>query len=536
MKLPRKGDTGSKKSTLHGVHAVLGLDVVGFSRFSEEEQHEAVSNLFGWIRRALQYNDIHEDDLIWCHAGDGGYLTFDSYHACIRAINVAFDIVRRAKSGDWRRTSGECLTLRLGLHAGFVQQTVPLGLGMWKEASGAGINTAARILGLSAPGQILVSRQYYDAYMKNAPQPDIEIGPLHSRSVKHGVKVEVMNANANGLCLSQSDADCFQWQAISAFWQQMIFEYESLISDSLKAGSTLAAVAAAKFLLAFKQPKPVIDLCRAIGLEHDQTLFGFAVARHEILSQLSAASLLRVIELSDTRMVEQNEIICQRGDPAETCFFVVSGKVVVERPDIVESVIVRTGALLGEFGLWMSGLTRTATIRAITKSLIFEIPLGRFREVLNQSQGANLVFERIQERIMSNVFGAPDLFPGLDPQRVKGGKCVKLALGSSIDISETTYILFNGEVEVRLDKDLPKRITASGQARPDTVVGIISRLGKPDGTTAGVVSETVCVTVPHKELLRIFAESPAVQRVWDGLCGVRMAERQVPESGFEVRA
>jgi CRP-like cAMP-binding protein len=349
------------------------------------------------------------------------------------------------------------------------------------------------------------------------------------------VKVEVMNANAHGLCLSQSDAAAFQWQAISALWQQMIVEYESLINDSLKAGSTLAAVAAAKFLLTFKQPKPVINLCRAIGLEQDQTPFGFTVARHEILSQLSAASLLRVIEISHTRIVEQNETICQRGDPAESCFFVVSGKVVVERPDIVESVIVRTGALLGEFGLWMSGLTRTATIRAITKSLIFEIPLERFREVLNQSQGANLVYERIQERIMSNVFGAPDLFPGMDPQVVKGGKCVKLASGDLIDISETTYILFNGEVEVSLEKNLPKRITASGQARPDTVVGIISRLGKPDGATARAVSETVCVIVPHKELLGIFAESPSVQRVWDGLCGVRMAEKQISESASEVR-
>src|SRR5262245_22010463 len=105
-------------AALRGVHAILGTGIVGYSRFSEEDQLEAVQHLTQWVRQALQYCNVRDDDYFWSHAGDGGYLTFGSREGCVRAIDVAFAIVRRVKSKEWLLSTGERLTLRMGLHAG----------------------------------------------------------------------------------------------------------------------------------------------------------------------------------------------------------------------------------------------------------------------------------------------------------------------------------------------------------------------------------------------------------------------------------
>ena len=432
---------------LRGVHAILGMDIVSYSRFSEEDQLEAVQHLTQWVRQALQYYNVGEDDYMWSHAGDGGYLTFGSREACVKAIDVAFAIVRRVKSKEWLLRTGERLRLRMGLHAGLVQSASKLGLERLEAVSGVGINMTARVMSVSSTDQLLVSRQHFDTFIKGHRDNEFEIGPLHTRSVKHGVKVEVMNANIDNLCLSQSHAAALQWQSIGNLWSQMQHDYEYLVYDSLKAGAPMTAMAAAKYLFTFSRTDLVRKLCRAIGSEHATEEFDFPVQRHELFGRMPADTLYGVIEMATPRLVDEGTLIAQLGEPANSCFFIVSGRAMIERPGGKDSIDVRLGELVGDFGLWISGLKRTATIVARDKVLMIEIPIPEFRATLEQAKCTELVYEHIKRRVLSNVLSVADLFAGvaLDPSEFPSS-CEKHFAGEELDLSAQTFFLFNGRV------------------------------------------------------------------------------------------
>ncbi|MGH9199029.1 MAG: cyclic nucleotide-binding domain-containing protein, partial [Acidimicrobiia bacterium] len=342
---------------------------------------------------------------------------------------------------------------------------------------------------------MLVSHQYFDTFLKDHRDNEFEIGPLHTRSVKHGVKVEVMNANLENLCLSQSQAAALQWQAISNLWRQMQSDYEWLVYDSLKAGATMTAMAAAKYLFTFKSTDLVRKLCRAIGSEYETEEFDFPIQRHELFGRMPAETLYGVIEMASPRLVDEGTRIVQRGEPANSCFFIVSGRAVIERPGGKDSIDVRLGELVGDFGLWISGLKRTATIVARDKVLVIEIPIPEFRAALEQAKCTEVVYEHIKRRVRSNVLGVVDLFAGvpLDPSELPSS-CEKHVAGEELDLSTQAYFLFNGRVEISPPGGENLTIAANGQASAETVVGIVSRAGQPDGRIARVVEEAVALS------------------------------------------
>ncbi|MGH7937126.1 MAG: cyclic nucleotide-binding domain-containing protein, partial [Bryobacteraceae bacterium] len=461
---------------------------------------------------------------VWSHAGDGGYLTFASNLACIKAIDIAFSVVRKIKSKEWVLTDGRRLRVRMGLHAGFVQDVFESDLEGLRAVSGCGINMAARVLTLSTADQLLISKEYYDEYIKDQRDDDFEIGPLHSRSVKHGVKVEVMNANLDSLCLSTDEAAARQWQALNGLWQQAVSEYESLLHDSLRAGSTLTALAAAKYLLTFRRTEIVQRLCRAIGRDQRTSEFDFPFQPHELFSRIPADALLGVIEMSHLRLVDAGAIICQVGDPADTCFFPVSGRAIIERPDDKNPLAVELGKLAGELPLWMPGLKRAATIRASDTTLIIEFPMRQFRTVLEEAGCQEVVYEHIRRRVISNVTGSPDLFAGVKcKRRDLRAICEKHLPGAELDISSTAYVLFNGRIEINPLGGPPIQVAANGQASADTVAGIVTSNYKPDGDIARVLEESVAVALPHSILLELQQKHPEVRRAWAALCGVRLS-------------
>lgn len=168
-------------------------------------------------------------------------------------------------------------------------------------------------------------------------------------------------------------------------------------------------------------------------------------------------------------------------------------------------------------------MKRTATIVARDKVLVIGIPIPEFRAALEQAKCTEVVYEHIKRRVRSNVLGVVDLFAGvpLDPFELPSS-CEKHGAGEELDLSKQAYFLFNGRVEISPPGGENLTIAASGQASAETVVGIVSRAGQPDGRTARVVEEAVALSVPHEALRAIQEKSPQVQRNWDALWGVRV--------------
>lgn len=512
-----------------GSCAILGLDVVGFSLLAEEDQIGTVRNLYRWITEALANHSLTSESYRWSPAGDGGFLTFQGEQACQKAVDVAFTIAEKIHTPDWKPNDDRAIRIRMGLHAGVVKEEDELGdrTNVW----GVGINTTARILVVSADSQLLVSRQYFDGFIKAQRENDFEVGELHWRTVKHGVGVEVMNVNRFSLCLTEQQASNKRWQSVGGLWRKTIQNYTYLINDAMRSGEPVAAMSAAKFLLELHANDPVHDLCHMIGRTHLRPVTEYPAQTHILFSQMPPDMLYKVIEDSQPRLFTEGEIICEEGDPASSCFFPVSGTLVVEMEGHKEPISIGKGQMTGEFSLWIPNISRTARVRALDDGMFMEIRIDRFRKYLSENPDvANVIYGIIQRRIVENALTSKFLFPGLVTDLKKDLARIpavpkKFAAGTELDLTKEAHAIFTGKVLLPVDDapDLP--IEARGQFHSENIVGIVSEIGEPDGHVAKVAEDTVAVCIPHEFLREAQDGSDEILNTWNAICGQRLGAK-----------
>lgn len=517
-----------KQKKLDGSCAVLGLDIVGFSKMKDEDQVNSIQHLYRWITEALANHSITSEQFRWSPAGDGGFLTFNSSKICQKAIDVAFTICGKAKMPDWRPTSGESIRLRLGLHAGTVTEEDDFG---WKtNVWGVGINTAARILAVSACDQLLISKQYFDTYIQSHRKNDFEIGDVHWRTVKHGVGVEVMNVNRHDLCLTQTEAENRRWQAVGGLWQKTIQNYTYLIHDAMKSGDPVAALASAKFLLELKADEPVRELCHMIGRSEIKPSKEYPAQTHILFSQMPPDLLFKVIEQSEPRLFSKDQTLFKTGDPANSCFFPVSGTIVLDLPDHPEPIPIPKGQMTGEFALWIPNIARTGSVRALDDGLVLEIPNAKFKNFIDEVPDvANVIYGIIRKRIAENVLTSHKLFPELREKHdadlsMFPAVCQKHAAGSELNLADSVHVLFSGKVEISPDGGPALVVEGHSSFGGEVAVGIISEIGEPDGEVAKVLEDAVAVTIPHDALRKVQDESELTQNAWNAVCGQRLGQ------------
>lgn len=530
MSTDRKSDASvSNRSNISGAHAILGVDIVSFSTLHDDDQIQAIDNLIRWINEALAFHSITEDEYRWSPAGDGGYLTFASSAACRKAIDVVFAICQKNQHPTWLPRNGEKLRVRLALTAGTVQEARELGqnTNIW----GMGINMAERILSVAAPSQFLMSKQYYDGYIKGQRESEFQIGDVHWRTVKHGVQVEVLNVNRDSLCLNEDQAKDMRWQAVGGLWHKTVQEYTFLIHDAMKSGEPVAALAAAKFLLDLDAEKSVRELCCMIGRTDERPTQNYPSQYHPLFSEMPPDVLFQVIRALGPRVVHANEVICERGDPAESCFFPVSGTIVIDVPGQDRPIRIATGQIIGEFSLWIPNLARTARVRATDEALLLEIHEDEFERILRQAPHvAEVVYGIIKRRVLENVLKSKRLFPreavhpGSDFPDILAS-CEKYGKEIELDLSKFAYILFNGSVQIKPPGRKPRIIKGPGIFGEEQVVGIISDLGSPDGLRAMTLEETVVVKLRHEDV-RALQRFEAVRTAWNQISGQRIGEIQ----------
>ncbi len=502
------------------------MDIVGFSLMTEEDQIGTVRNLYRWITEALANHSIPRESYRWSPAGDGGFLTFQGEFGCQKAIDVAFTMAEKIHTPDWKPSDDRPIRLRMGLHSGIVKEEDELGerTNVW----GVGINTTARILAVSADSQLLVSKQYFDGFIKAQREADFEIGELHWRTVKHGVGVEVMNVNRFGLCLTEQQAANKRWQSVGGLWRKTIQNYTYLINDAMRSGEPVAAMAAAKFLVELHSGEPVHDLCHMIGRTHLRPVKEYPAQTHILFSQMPPDMLYKVIEDSQPRLFRKDEVICEKGDPASSCFFPVSGTLVVEMAGNKEPIAIGKGQMTGEFSLWIPNISRTARVRALDDGMFLEIRIDRFRHYLSENPDvANVIYGIIQRRIVENALTSKFLFPGLVTDVKKDLARIpavpkKFSAGSDLDLTKEAHAIFSGKVMLPVDDapDLP--IEARGQFSSENIVGIISEIGAPDGQSAKVVEDTVAVSIPHEFIRDAQDRNDAILNTWNAMCGQRL--------------
>ncbi len=167
---------------------VLFADLVGSTALSErldlEEYLEVLTTYRECVRQVVEEFDGHVDQ----YQGDGVVAYFGFPQAAeddpIRAVEAGLEIVRRVP--DAGAALAVDLGARIGVHTGpIVVTSSQLGARDRDTAVGFATNVAARIQGLAAPGEVVVSEA-----MVEVIAPHFELDPLGERSLK-GVSEEM---------------------------------------------------------------------------------------------------------------------------------------------------------------------------------------------------------------------------------------------------------------------------------------------------------------------------------------------------------
>src|SRR2546423_8311862 len=176
---------GKKEIQLEIGH-VLFIDLVGYSKFSINDQHAAVEQLNRVVRASEQFQQTETASrLLKIPTGDGMSLIF--YSTPEAPVQCALEISRSLKRYPQ-------LQVRLGIHSGPV--SVVMDVNERANLAGAGMNIAQRVMDCGDAGHILLPKRVAEELETHEEWRPL-LHDLGSCEVKHGVRVAVVNLYAD---------------------------------------------------------------------------------------------------------------------------------------------------------------------------------------------------------------------------------------------------------------------------------------------------------------------------------------------------
>src|SRR3989440_9368587 len=172
---------GKKEIQLEIGH-VLFIDLVGYSKFSINDQHAAVEQLNRVVRASEQFQQTETASrLLKIPTGDGMALIF--YSTPEAPVQCALEISRSLKRYPQ-------VQVRMGIHSGPV--SVVMDVNERANLAGAGMNIAQRVMDCGDAGHILLSKRVAEDLETHEKWRPL-LHDLGSCEVKHGVRVAVVN-------------------------------------------------------------------------------------------------------------------------------------------------------------------------------------------------------------------------------------------------------------------------------------------------------------------------------------------------------
>src|SRR6478672_9564971 len=162
--------------------SVVFIDLVGYSKKPVTEQIRLKTSLTNNLSEAIK--DIPTSDRIILDTGDGAAISFlgDPEDALFVTLSLREAMVREGMTATLSEASGED-SVRMGINLGPVKLVKDIN--GHPNIIGDGINVAQRIMSFARPGQIVVSRSYYDVVSNLASEYAKLFSYEGSRTDKH---------------------------------------------------------------------------------------------------------------------------------------------------------------------------------------------------------------------------------------------------------------------------------------------------------------------------------------------------------------
>jgi class 3 adenylate cyclase len=140
--------------------SVVFIDLVGYSKKPVTEQIRLKTSLTNNLSEAIK--DIPVNDRIILDTGDGAAISFlgDPEDALFVTLSLREAMMREAEEAGAAAEAGNDGGTRMGINLGPVKLVKDIN--GHPNIIGDGINVAQRIMSFARPGQIVVSRSYYD--------------------------------------------------------------------------------------------------------------------------------------------------------------------------------------------------------------------------------------------------------------------------------------------------------------------------------------------------------------------------------------
>ena len=145
---------GSNRLNRTFICSVVFLDIVEYSKKSVDEQIRLKDHLNKFVVEAIK--DVAVNDRLILDTGDGAAISFlgDPEDALFVALSLRDAILEDRKTGSLP------LSVRIGMNLGPVKLVKDIN--GRPNLIGDGINVAQRVMAFAEPGQVLVSRSYYE--------------------------------------------------------------------------------------------------------------------------------------------------------------------------------------------------------------------------------------------------------------------------------------------------------------------------------------------------------------------------------------
>jgi adenylate cyclase len=169
------------------IAAILVADIVGYSRLAGADEDRTLSRLPG-LRSDLidPAIDAHHGRIVK-RTGDGSLIDFRSVVDAVRcAIEVQTGLVDRNAGVQPERR----IEFRLGIHLGDVVEESD------GDLMGDGVNIAARLEGIAAPGAICLSEQAYWQVKGRLDLAVTDLGPTQLKNIAEPIRVYSLDVGA----------------------------------------------------------------------------------------------------------------------------------------------------------------------------------------------------------------------------------------------------------------------------------------------------------------------------------------------------
>ena len=128
------------------------------------------------------------------------------------------------------------------------------------------------------------------------------------------------------------------------------------------------------------------------------------LARSTVFSGLSGDDLAMLAEMMHLERFAAGELVCQRGEPADAVFVVVSGTLEVLLDGASgEAPVLGAGDVFGEYGMFRH--VRTSTVKATSEAVLLSLDYVRFESFLLQFPAVTLA---LLELTVTRMFGKPE--------------------------------------------------------------------------------------------------------------------------------